>query len=786
MRNEIWTFFAPERRASARCGTFQQESVKSWPESKDYSQGKLDTVRTFRRELPNKEREKIGFLYEEEFGGKMFKILVLVFCISIWNPVSVNGATSPDDASALKVMYASLNSPSQLTGWSANGNDPCGQSWRGVTCSGDRDRVTEIKLSGLGLSGSMGYQLASLTSLKILDLSNNNLRDQIPYQLPPNLQQLNLAGNAFSGNLPYSLAQTTTLKVLNVARNQLQGQLQDMFGQLSSLSTLDLSNNNITGDLPESFTSLTSMNSMYLQNNQFTGTIDVLATLPLQNLNVANNRFSGWIPDQLKKINLQSGGNSWSSGPAPPPPPYTTPPPGRKSNPGGRSGGDSGHQENGSSGKKSGIGGGGVAGIVISILVVGSIVAFFLYKRKSKSHLSEEKLGQDRPFTPLASNEVKEVKSKQSTTSVSMTSLEPPVSVALKPPPIERHKSFDDDDFSSKIPAPVPVPVPVKKTNTTSINATAYSIADLQVATGSFSVDNLIGEGSIGRVYRAQFDDGQILAVKKINSSALPNQDPEEFLEAVSDISRLHHPNVTELVGYCSEHGQHLLVYEFHKNGSLHDFLHLADEYSKPLTWSSRVKIALGTARALEYLHEVCSPSVIHKNFKSANILLDTELNPHLSDCGLSRFIPNSEHEAGYNAPEVTMSGQYTMKSDVYSFGIVMLELLTGRKPFDSSRPRLEQSLVRWATPQLHDIDALAKMVDPALEGLYPPKSLSRLADVVALCVQPEPEFRPPMSEVVQALVRLVQRANMSKRTTSGDENRATRRTSDETQDSIF
>ncbi|XP_022866387.1 protein STRUBBELIG-RECEPTOR FAMILY 6-like [Olea europaea var. sylvestris] len=129
----------------------------------------------------------------------------------------------------------------------------------------------------------------------------------------------------------------------------------------------------------------------------------------------------------------------------------------------------------------------------------------------------------------------------------------------------------------------------------------------------------------------------QVLAVKKINSSTLLNH--ADFLDIVSGISRLNHPNVTELVGYCSEHGQLLLVYEFHKNGSLHEFLHLSDEESKPLTWNIRVKIALGTARALEYLHEVCSPSVIHKNFKSANILLDTELNPHLSDCGLSSLV---------------------------------------------------------------------------------------------------------------------------------------------------
>nr|CAB3501809.1 unnamed protein product [Digitaria exilis] len=252
-----------------------------------------------------------------------------------------------------------------------------------------------------------------------------------------------------------------------------------------------------------------------------------------------------------------------------------------------------------------------------------------------------------------------------------------------------------------------------------------------------------------------------VLAIKKLDSTVMPFQSSDDFAELVSNISKLHHPNLNELVGYY--------------------------EYSKPLSWNSRVKIALGSARALEYLHEICSPSIIHKNFKSSNILLDSEFNPHLSDAGLASFIPDAEFQAGeqsvgYTAPEVDMTGQYTLKSDVYSFGVVMLELLTGRRPFDSSRPRSEQSLVRWATPQLHDIDALDRMVDPALKGLYPAKSLSRFADVLALCVQPEPEFRPPMSEVVQALVRLVQRANMTKRMLDGD---TSRRPDDQDQDFI-
>ncbi|KAI9401733.1 hypothetical protein POPTR_001G161600v4 [Populus trichocarpa] len=702
-------------------------------------------------------------------------VLTLLVCVL----GCVHGATDPNDASALRVMFSSMNSPGQLTQWSANGDDPCGQNWKGIACSGSR--VTEIKLPGLALSGSLGYQLDSLTAAMNLDLSNNNLAGALPYQLPPNLQRLNLANNKLSGGIPYSISLMRSLTYLNLGHNQLQSQLGDMFGQLTSLSTLDVSFNLLTGDLPESFSSLSSMKSMYLQSNQFTGAIDVLANLPLENLNVANNRFTGWIPSQLNSVNLQKDGNNWNSGPAPPPPPGT--PPAHKG-PSPKSGGNDSSSGSGAGGgsKKSGIGAGGIAGIIISIFLVGGIVAFFLVKRRSRRSSDIEKLD-NQPLAPLSStNDVPEMKSMQTSSAVNTKIFDTSASINLRPPPIDRHKSFDEEEFSPK-------PVVVKKPVTTPINVTSYSVADLQMATGSFSVDHLLGEGLFGRVYRAEFDDGKVVAVKKLDSATLPSDMSDDFTEIVASISLLHHPNVTELVGYCSEHGQHLLVYEFHKNGSLHDFLHLSDEYSKPLIWNSRVKIALGTARALEYLHEVCSPSIVHKNIKSANILLDTELNPHLSDSGLASCLPHADQVlnqnagSGYGAPEVAMSGHYTLKSDVYSFGAVMLELLTGRKPFDSSRPRSEQSLVRWATPQLHDIDALSKMVDPELKGLYPVKSLSRFADVIALCVQPEPEFRPPMSEVVQALVRLVQRANMSKRTIGNEQGETPRAVNPDTQD---
>ncbi|KAL3381179.1 hypothetical protein AABB24_001348 [Solanum stoloniferum] len=130
-----------------------------------------------------------------------------------------------------------------------------------------------------------------------------------------------------------------------------------------------------------------------------------------------------------------------------------------------------------------------------------------------------------------------------------------------------------------------------------------------------------------------------------------------------------------------------------------------------------------------------------------------------MSDCGLAPLMSCDSirqlQGSGYGAPELEL-GNYTCQSDVYSFGVVMLELLTGRQSYDRSRPRGEQLLVRWAIPRLHDIDALSRMVDPSLNGCYPSKSLSRFADIISLCIQSEPEFRPPMSEIVQNLLQMI------------------------------
>jgi serine/threonine-protein kinase PBS1 len=172
-------------------------------------------------------------------------------------------------------------------------------------------------------------------------------------------------------------------------------------------------------------------------------------------------------------------------------------------------------------------------------------------------------------------------------------------------------------------------------------------------------------------------------------------------------LSLLHHQNLVNLVGYCADGDQRLLVYEYMPLGSLEDHLHDLPPDKVPLDWNTRMKIAAGAAKGLEYLHDKAQPPVIYRDFKSSNILLGEDFHPKLSDFGLAKLGPvgDKSHVStrvmgtyGYCAPEYAMTGQLTVKSDVYSFGVVLLELITGRKAIDSTRPHVEQNLVSWVS----------------------------------------------------------------------------------------
>ncbi|CAK9185510.1 unnamed protein product [Ilex paraguariensis] len=282
----------------------------------------------------------------------------------------------------------------------------------------------------------------------------------------------------------------------------------------------------------------------------------------------------------------------------------------------------------------------------------------------------------------------------------------------------------------------------------------------LETATNNFRESDILGEGGFGCVYKARLDDNIQVAVKRLDDGS---QDAiKEFETEVDLLSKIQHPNIISLLGYCINGEKRLLVYELMQNRSLETQLH-GPSRGSALTWHLRMKIALDTARGLEYLHEHCNPTVIHRDLKSSNILLDSSFNAKLSDFGLA-VTDGSQNKnniklsgtLGYVAPEYLLDGTLTDKSDVYAFGVVLLELLLGRKPVEKMAPAQCQSIVTWAMPQLIDRSKLPTIVDPVIGNTMDLKHLYQVAAVAVLCVQPEPSYRPLITDVLHSLIPLV------------------------------
>ena len=303
--------------------------------------------------------------------------------------------------------------------------------------------------------------------------------------------------------------------------------------------------------------------------------------------------------------------------------------------------------------------------------------------------------------------------------------------------------------------------------------ARSFTFRELAAATRNFREINLIGEGGFGRVYKGRLETGEIVAVKQLNQDGL--QGHQEFIVEVLMLSLLHHSNLVTLIGYCTSGDQRLLVYEYMPMGSLEDHLFDLEPDKEPLSWSTRMKIAVGAARGLEYLHCKADPPVIYRDLKSANILLDNDFNPKLSDFGLAKLGPVGENTHvstrvmgtyGYCAPEYAMSGKLTVKSDIYSFGVVLLELITGRKAIDRSKKPGEQNLVAWSRPFLREQKKYCQLADPLLEGCYPRRCLNYAIAITAMCLNEEANFRPLISDILVALEYLDSQSRLSESST--------------------
>ncbi|XP_047341971.1 proline-rich receptor-like protein kinase PERK9 [Impatiens glandulifera] len=292
---------------------------------------------------------------------------------------------------------------------------------------------------------------------------------------------------------------------------------------------------------------------------------------------------------------------------------------------------------------------------------------------------------------------------------------------------------------------------------------TWFSYEELARATEGFTQVNLLGEGGFGSVYKGYLPDGREIAVKQLKIGG--GQGEREFKAEVDIISRIHHRHLVSLVGYCISDERMLLVYEFVPNNTL--YFHLHGQGSSVLDWATRMKIAVGAAKGIAYLHEDCHPRVIHRDIKTSNILLDYNFEARVSDFGLAKLtLDSSTHVTtrvvgtfGYMAPEYASSGRLTDKSDVYSFGVVLLELITGRKPVDTSQPLGDESLVEWARPFLgHALETqeFDGLVDPKLGNNYVASEMLRMVEAAASCIRHLAVKRPLMGQIVRALDSLV------------------------------
>ncbi|URE10958.1 STYKc [Musa troglodytarum] len=286
-----------------------------------------------------------------------------------------------------------------------------------------------------------------------------------------------------------------------------------------------------------------------------------------------------------------------------------------------------------------------------------------------------------------------------------------------------------------------------------------FTYEELMGITNGFSRENHIGEGGFGSVYKGVLQDGREVAVKQLKIGS--GQGDREFKAEVEIISRVHHRHLVSLVGYCIAEQHRLLVYEFVSNKTLDHHLH--GEGLPVLDWAKRMRIAVGSARGLAYLHEDCHPRIIHRDIKSANILLDESFEAQVADFGLAKLANDAHTHVstrvmgtfGYLAPEYASSGKLTDRSDVYSFGVVLLELITGRKPVDASRPFGDESLVEWARPLLiHALETgdYEELVDPKLENNFLKADMLRVIEAAAACVRHSAPKRPRMVQVLRAL----------------------------------
>ncbi|XP_020686199.1 LRR receptor-like serine/threonine-protein kinase ERECTA [Dendrobium catenatum] len=625
---------------------------------------------------------------------------------------------------------------------------------------GNLTYTEKLYLQGNRLTGPIPPELGNMTMLHYLELNDNQLTGSIPPELGKltDLFDLNIANNYLEGTIPDNLSSCVNLNSLNAHGNKLNGTIPRTFKNLDSMTYLNLSANNLKGPIPIELSRIGNLDTLDISSNMISGPIhSSIGDLEhLLKLNLSNNHLFGYLPPEfgnLRSIMEIDLSRNQLSGQIP--------------------------QE---------------FGLLQNLMLLrvennnlsGGIMCLTNCPSLSVLNVSYNKFVGDIPnmnnlsrFSPESfignpglcgywlgsqcDSANPSVRAKQATISkaailgIALGALV--ILLLILVAACRPHKPPTFPDYPQK-----PVTNASPKLVILHMNMALHVYDDIMRMTENLSEKYIIGYGASSTVYKCVLKNCRPVAIKRIYSHY--PQYLKEFDTELETLGSIKHRNLVSLQGYSLSPFGNLLFYDYMENGSLWDLLH-GSLKKKKLDWETRLKIALGAAEGLAYLHHDCSPRIIHRDVKSSNILLDKDFEAHLTDFGIAKFLcVNKAHTStyvmgtiGYIDPEYARTSRLNEKSDVYSYGIVLLELLTGKKAVDEEC-NLHQLILSKAVN-----DAVMETVEPEISAtcsdLGPVKKVFQLA---LLCTKKQPSDRPTMHEVVR-LLNFLAKPNLSSST---------------------
>jgi protein brassinosteroid insensitive 1 len=617
---------------------------------------------------------------------------------------------------------------------------------------GQLSNLAILKLSNNSFSGPIPAELGNCQSLVWLDLNSNQLNGSIPAELAKQSGKMNIGlvigrpyvylrndelssechgkgslleftsirpeelsrmpskelcnfTRVYMGSTEYTFNKNGSMIFLDLSFNQLDSEIPKELGNMYYLMILNLGHNLLSGVIPPELAGAKKLAVLDLSHNQLEGPIpNSFSTLSLSEINLSNNQLNGSIPELGSLFTFPKISYENNSGLC-----------GFPLLPCGHNAGSSSSDGHRSHRNQASLAGSVAMGLLFSLFCIVGIVIIAVECKKRKQINEEASTSRDIYIDSRS------------------------------------HSGTMNSNWR------------LSGTNALSVNLAAFekrlqklTFNDLIVATNGFHNDSLVGSGGFGDVYKAQLKDGKVVAIKKLIH--VSGQGDREFTAEMETIGRIKHRNLVPLLGYCKCGEERLLVYDYMRFGSLEDVLHDRKKTGIKLNWAARKKIAIGAARGLAYLHHNCIPHIIHRDMKSSNVLIDEQLEARVSDFGMARMmsvvdthlsVSTLAGTPGYVPPEYYQSFRCTTKGDVYSYGVVLLELLTGKPPTDSTDFGDDNNLVGWV--KQHSKSRLTDLFDPELVKEDPALELELLEHlkIACACLDDRPSKRPTMLKVM-------------------------------------